>query len=236
MTRRGTSGIDQLLLTCEHASNRIPAEYAGLFRDAQRALDSHRGWDKGALELARLLERRLGRPLLVTTWSRLLVEPNRTPSNPRIWSTFTANLPRDERARILERWWRPHRKKVEEAVAAGLERGRVVHVAVHSFAPEIGGEVRNADVSLLYDSRRKQEARFCDRWTAILVELDRKLRIRRNYPYLGKADGLTTALRKRYPESRYLGVELEINQALVDGKGWPAFKETIVESLGRALA
>jgi hypothetical protein len=41
---------------------------------------------------------------------------------------------------------------------------------------------------------------------------------------------------KRYPESRYVGVELEIKQALVDGKAWPAFKETIVESLGRTLA
>jgi predicted N-formylglutamate amidohydrolase len=227
--------VGELVLTCEHAGNRIPKEYAQLFRGAKTALESHRGWDDGALELARVMERRLGRPLHFTTWSRLLVESNRSPSNRRIWSSFTATLPKSDRARILERWWRPHREKVEAAVAEALTKGRVVHVAVHSFTPELDGVARNADVTVLYDSRRKREAEFCHRWMAALRGLDPRLRIRRNYPYLGKADGLTTALRKRYPESRYLGIELEINQGLVGTKGWSALKTNLAESLGQAL-
>jgi len=200
--------LDDLLLTCEHGGNRVPREYASLFDGASNVLDSHRGWDAGALPLARLLERELGRPLYSTTWSRLLVEANRSPTNRKIWSQYTADLPHQDRDRILERWWRPHREEVEAATAAAVKRGSVVHVAVHSFTPVMNGEVRNADIGL----------------------------VRRNYPYLGKADGLATALRQRYPQSRYIGVELEINQALVGAPAWKRFQQRVADSLRDALS
>jgi predicted N-formylglutamate amidohydrolase len=227
---------DFLLLTCEHGGNRIPQPYASLFHDDADLLATHRGWDPGALTLARLLARELKRPLLAVTWSRLFVEANRSQSNPRIWSRFTKPLPREEREQILERWWRPHRKAVEEAVATASADGyRVVHVGVHSFTPELDGEVRNADLTLLYDSRRKREADFCHRWVAVLRRLEPKLRMRYNYPYRGAADGLTTWLRKRQSERCYLGIELEINQTLVGGNGWLRFQKLIAESLSNLV-
>lgn len=224
-----------LVLTCEHGGNRIPREYAPLFRGAKDVLASHRGWDPGALTLARTFARRLRRPLLAVTWSRLFVEANRAPHNPRIWSRFTNGLPKAERERILERFWRPHRTEVEEAVAAAARAARVVHVAVHSFTPELDGEVRNADIGLLYDSRRKREAALCRRWAQIVRRLDPRLRVRFNYPYSGASDGLTTWLRKRHAETRYLGVELEINQALVGARGWRRFRRCIADSLGELM-
>jgi predicted N-formylglutamate amidohydrolase len=231
-----TRGKASLLLTCEHGGNAIPREYAHLFRGAARVLRSHRGWDPGALVLARFLARKLRRPLLAETWSRLFVEANRSPTNPRIWSRFTAPLPRAERLRILERWWRPHRQAVERAVAAAAGRGqRVVHVAVHSFTPVLDGEVRQAEIGLLYDSRRKHEAALCRRWAAILQRIAPELRVRRNYPYRGDSDGLSTALRRRHGESRYLGIELEINQALVGTPRWRPFQEQLARSLRELL-
>ena len=231
----GARSVDRLVLTCEHAGNEIPARYARLFRGADDVLASHRGWDPGSLTLARLLARRLRRPLLSVSWSRLFVEANRAPHNPKIWSAFTKPLPKTERASILERYWRPHRAAVEDAVAAAARRGRVVHVAVHSFTPELDGEVRNAEVGFLYDSRRKREAALCRRWAEILHRLDPKLRLRHNYPYSGASDGLTTWLRKRHAEARYLGVEIEINQALVGSRGWRAFQENVAASLAELM-
>jgi predicted N-formylglutamate amidohydrolase len=231
------SSRDELLLTCEHGGNRIPSDYAHLFRGADDVLASHRGWDPGALTLARLLSRDLNRPLHAVTWSRLFVEANRAPTNRRIWSRFTKDLPKVERDRILARWWRPHRQTVEAAVATALARGRrVVHVAVHSFTPELDGDVRNAEIGFLYDSRHKREGRFSRRWGAALNDLDPALRLRYNYPYSGAADGLTTWLRRMHPESRYLGVELEINQGLVGAVGWRRFQENVSASLREALA
>jgi predicted N-formylglutamate amidohydrolase len=181
------------------------------------------------LALARLLARSSA-PLLAVT--RQLFIGNRSATNPRIWSRFTKSLPKEERERILERWWRPHRDEVEGAVTKAIARGRrVVHVAVHSFTPELAGVVRDADIGLLYDSRRKREPELCRRWAAILRRLDPELRIRFNHPYSGAADGLTTALRRLHPESRYLGIELEINQAQVGAKCWRRFQKQIAESL-----
>jgi predicted N-formylglutamate amidohydrolase len=224
---RGT----RLLLTCEHGGNRIPRAHAALFRGAGRELASHRGWDPGALLVAKALARRLHVPLLAVTWSRLLVESNRAPTNPRIWSRYTAGLSREEKRHILERYWWPHRRQVEASVRRAVSGGgRVLHVAVHSFTPVLHGEVRNADVGLLYGSGRPREARTCRRWQAELRGVDPALRVRRNYPYRGEADGLPTWLRRRFPDARYAGVELELNQALMDGR-----RRAVTEAIARSL-
>jgi predicted N-formylglutamate amidohydrolase len=170
--------------------------------------------------------------LFEVTWSRLFVEANRAPHNPRIWSRFMKDLPKAEHESILERWWWPHRNAVAQAVTNATTSGhRVVHVAVHSFTPELDGRVRNAEVTFLYDSARKKEADFCHRWAAMLKRLNPELRVRFNYPYRGVADGLSTWLRHRHREGRYLGVELEFNQALVDAPGWPRFQKDVAASL-----
>lgn len=234
--RRRGGPAAELVLTCEHADRRVPREYMRLFARAERVLASHRGWDPGALRLARLLARRLERPLHVTRWSRLLVESNRSPANPRIWSRYTRDLPRDERQRILERYWWPHRREVEAAIDASIGRAdRVVHVAVHSFAPVIEGEVRNADVGILYDSGRPREAELGRRWGALLAAAAPGLRVRLNYPYRGSTDGLATWLRRRFPPSRYLGFELEANQAVATGAGWWKVGVALATSLAEAL-
>ncbi len=93
-------------------------------------------------------------------------------------------------------------------------------MGVHTFAPELHGERRNADVGLLYDPRREWEKRVVDRMTPALSA--QGFRVRRNYPYRGDADGHTTSLRRLYPDGKYAGIEIEINQALL-----PQWKQTV---------
>ncbi len=205
----------RLLLTCEHAGNAVPREYERLFIGARRALASHRGWDAGALDLARALGRRLRVPVRWVCWSRLLVDPNRSPTNPRIWSRWTASLSRAEKARILDRYWWPHRRAVETAVRTAAASGaRVLHVAVHSFTPVLDGRTRNADIGLLYDPARELERGLCRAWRADLRTSLPDHRVRRNYPYRGATDGLASWMRRRFPDRSYVGIELEVNQAL----------------------
>jgi predicted N-formylglutamate amidohydrolase len=224
------------VLTCEHAGNRIPPEYAAWFRGAAAVLASHRGIDLGALALARKLARRLGVPLHFTTWSRLLVESNRSTSNPHLWSRYTEALAAEERRRVLERYYWPHRRDVEAAVQDAVASGRrVVHVAVHSFTPKLHGVVRNADVGLLYDPGRPRERALALAWQAILRDVRPALRVRRNYPYPGVADGLATWLRRRLPDPLYAGFELEVSQAALAGPSRGEVERALGESLALLL-
>jgi len=65
-----------------------------------------------------------------------------------------------------------------------------------------------------------------------------QLRVRRNYPYAGKGDGLTSHLRAHFAQSDYVGIELEVNQAIVfeAGRRWTALRRMLIDSLRTACA
>jgi len=206
-----------LLLTCEHGGNRVPREYRALFRGRGALLASHRGWDPGALAVGRSLARALRAELIAVTTTRLLCDPNRSPHNPAVFSELTRGLTRDRREALLARCHRPHWDRVRAAIAA--RRGVVLHVAVHTFTPVWRGGKRDFEVGILYDPKRRRERTLATCWQRWLrAELPR-LGVRRNAPYLGSADGLTTALRREFRAGRYLGLELELNQAAIRAAG-----------------
>ena len=114
----------------------------------------------------------------------------------------------------------------------------MVHISSHSFTPELHGKVRNADIGLLYDPARKGEVQFCELWKKSLAVCAPKLKVRRNYPYAGKGDGLTRHFRAQFSPAVYIGVELEINQRYVfkAGAPWTALRRAVTESLRLVLA
>lgn len=225
------------MITCEHGGNRVPARHADAFRSAGRALRSHRGWDPGALALARELARSLGAPLVATTTTRLLVDANRSLGHPRLFSEHTRGLPARERDAIVERWWRPHRAAAEELVRSQARRRPVLHVSVHSFTPRWKGRPREVDVGLLYDPRRGRERAFATEWLDALRSREPDLRLRRNQPYRGNADGLTTTLRARFGDRAYAGLELEVSQRFPLGPParWRRLRRALREALEEAL-
>ena len=226
------------MVTCEHAGNRIPPEYAHLFRGCDRLLGTHRGYDAGALVMARTLAASLGAPLVTSTVSRLLVDLNRSLSNPGAWSEMTRSLSTPDKQRIVERYYAPHQQKVAAFVDKAVKSGqRVIHIASHSFTPVLNGHVRTADLGLLYDPARRGEAVLAQYWKAAFAERNPDVRVRRNYPYAGKGDGLTRSLRRRYPHSSYVGIELELNQAFVEDGGlrWRALRASVVAAFEMAL-
>lgn len=228
-----------LLITCEHGGNQVPAEYRALFRGAREVLDSHRGWDPGALELAKRFAVALDAPLHLSNTSRLVIELNRSLHHPRLFSQFTRGLDQDAKARLIEEHYTPYRSAVEAHIARQIAAGRrVLHLSVHSFTPVLDGAVRQAEIGLLYDPSRTVERSFCDAWRKQIIALDQALRVRKNYPYLGTSDGFTTYLRTRFKDVEYAGVELEVNQRfpLGDAKTWKALQQTLVESLEQTLA
>lgn len=232
-----------VLISCEHGGQRIPPAYRALFADQSALLATHRGYDPGALKMAQDLAAAFAAPLVASTTSRLLVDLNRSIGHPALFSATTRDLPPAQRAQILDRHYRPYRNAIDAAAEKLLAGGRrLIHLSSHSFTPELDGELRTADVGLLYDPARPGEAALCGRWKAALADLAPAgfgpLRVRRNYPYRGQGDGLTAHLRKRFPPEAYLGIELEINQAIVfaGGRRWTRLRGLLIESLRAAMA
>jgi predicted N-formylglutamate amidohydrolase len=213
----------------------VPAQYAALFAAAAPVLDSHRGLDYGALEVARAFGARVGVEPITATTTRLVVDLNRSPYHKNLFSEYTRSLDREQRAAALARHYWPYRRKAEQFVERCVRAGSfVLHVSSHSFTPELAGRVRNCDIGFLYDPRRKSEVRFIDAWDAAVRARAPELVARRNYPYKGISDSLVTHLRRRYPDRAYAGIELEVNQKHVASAGWRDLVTLLAETLATA--
>ncbi|MBI1176770.1 N-formylglutamate amidohydrolase [bacterium] len=228
----------QLLFSCEHASNRIPRRFAAVAKRAGKVLKTHRGYDPGTAALARYLARHFDAPLWIGKWSRLLIELNRSPWHPNLWSEFSKDLSTSEKADLIASYYAPYRSGIETAIKRCLASTHsVLHISLHSFTPMLNGERRRADVGFLYDPRRIREKQFCRAWISELSRAESRLTVRRNYPYRGVADGLTTHLRRLLPDGRYLGIELEVNQRhpLGNSANWRHLIKTLAMTLEQVI-
>jgi predicted N-formylglutamate amidohydrolase len=219
---------DYLILSCEHGGNRVPARFRTFL--SERFVDTHRGYDPGALALARDLAAATRAPLFYSSITRLLVELNRPLGHPQV---FFLRLPEETRASLLERYYFPYWNAVREAVR---RRRRVLHLSVHSFTPRFRGVRRTTDIGLLFDPQRATEARFCRRWRNALLGQDPRLRVRFNDPYEGTFPSLVDSLRKKYGSRRYVGIQIEINQRFPrgDARRWLALRRVLVKSFVEA--
>jgi len=184
--------------------------------------------------MAQDLARSLDAPVVASGVTRLLIDLNRSIGHRDLYSDASRAASPVEIERIVRDHYVPYRRQVERLVGAAVRSGRrVIHISSHSFTPRLHGEVRRADVGLLYDPARPGERQLCEVWKAAFQRVAPGLTIRRNYPYAGKNDGLTSYLRKRHPPRTYVGVELEINQALVvrGGARWTRLRATVIDAL-----
>lgn len=224
-----------VVISCEHGGNRVPRAYAAHFRGARRVLGTHRAYDIGALSCARRLARVLRAPLFYSTVTRLLVDLNRSPGHRDLLSCYTRNLDPAQRQRLLARYYQPYRDQIAAAVAARVAAGgRVLHLSVHSFTPVWRRHRRRADLGILYDPQRPRERAVSQAIQAGLRQRAPRWRVRRNYPYRGTADGLTRALRQRFPDPVYAGLELEFNQHLLVHR--PAAGRALRDDVAAVLA
>ena len=147
------------LLICDHASNALPPGYGTLGLPA-RALLRHIAYDIGAAALTWALAKRLGAPAVLSTFSRLLIDPNRGADDPTLVMRYSdgAVVPGNARADAAEialrreRFWAPYR----ETVAATLEAMLATNeppalISIHSFTPVWRGKARRWKVGVLWD-------------------------------------------------------------------------------------
>jgi predicted N-formylglutamate amidohydrolase len=201
------------LITCEHASPALPdGVELGVGRDV---LETHVSYDRGAKQIAIALARTLSAPLHLGSFTRLLVDLNRAEENPAVIvaSSYGIDIPAnaalDERGRTdrIARWHRPYREAARRDAHELAGRGFCLHLSIHSFEPALDPIARAFDAGVLFDPSRDPEA-------SIAEDLARGLEVfghsvRRNEPYAGTPEGLTSWLRAQIPADRYVGIEIE---------------------------
>tara|TARA_R100001369_G_scaffold20091_3_gene36996 strand:- start:77413 stop:78111 length:699 start_codon:yes stop_codon:yes gene_type:complete len=221
----------KLVFTCEHGGNDIPEKYFDIFNHGFEALNSHKGLDYGSLDLFNYCED-LSDFSVKNSMSRLLIEFNRSLHHPKLFSKYSASLSEKAKQLILKDYYKPYRNKVSKKISQYIEKGEeVVHLSFHSFTPVLNGVIRNTDIGILYDPSRISEKKYSHVLKEFLQLEDPDLHIRYNYPYLGKADGFTTALRREFP-TLYNGIELEVNQKFCLNNKFPEpLKKTIFNAL-----
>ena len=149
-----------LLLLCDHASNALPAEY-GRLGLADPQFERHIAYDIGAAWATEAMAEVLGAPALMTTYSRLLIDPNRGAQDPTLVMQISdgAIVPGnagidpagvDDRRR---RFWQPYHDAIEHEIAAFRAEGIMpAIVCMHSFTPFWKGVPRPWHVGLLWDN------------------------------------------------------------------------------------
>lgn len=218
----------KLFLSCEHGGNQIPFEYEHLFADATEMLNSHRGFDKGALQLFNAFHNELTAFSIYSETSRLLIDLNRSLHKRSLFSEFTKALDVSVRQQIIQKYYLPYRESFAKSLFKMIQQGdQIIHVSVHSFTPVLNGVTRTTDVGILYHPGRKAEREFAKYWKAEINKYLPGVKVRFNYPYLGKPDGHVAAHRKTYGDE-YAGIEIELNYNL-------AFNEEINAGLNHSL-
>jgi len=220
------------LFWCPHAGCQVPAELAGQFAGREAQLATHEGHDVGALRLSQQFGASFATSVISSVVSRMVVDLNDLPQGRGVFSVVTRGLPAARREELVAAYARPYHERLHRRIVELTGAGRrVLCLAIHTFAPVLRGETRQAEVGLLYHPERAAEAALAGAWQAALATAAPELRVRRNYPYRG-AGGYPAELRRRYPAEQLLVMKLEVNQSLA---GEPALRSEVAGHLVRTL-
>ncbi|MEY1557601.1 N-formylglutamate amidohydrolase [Yoonia sp. R2331] len=153
------SGVDRpgrWLVTCDHASNRVPAWVNGGDLGLPAAdMERHIAYDVGAAGVTTALADLLDAPAILSQFSRLVIDPNRGPDDPtRLMRLYDGTIipanayaDADEKARRVARLYDPYHDALAELAA----RPGTVICAVHSFTPQLRGRApRPWEIGVLY--------------------------------------------------------------------------------------
>lgn len=208
------------LITCDHASNRVPDWVAGGDLGIDPAdMARHIAYDVGAAGLTCALADRMHAPAILSDFSRLVIDPNRGEDDPTLimrlydGTVIPANrrLTAEDATARLNRLHRPYHAAL--AVLAGQHSARAI-CAIHSFTPQLKGRPpRPWQVAVLHSHRDSRLA----------IPLIARLRgmgfcCGDNQPYNGHLDGDSIDRHALAPSRPNVLIEVR-NDLIRDGAG-----------------
>ncbi|HWA81625.1 MAG TPA: N-formylglutamate amidohydrolase [Acetobacteraceae bacterium] len=189
---KNIDGAGQIIIVCDHASNRIPESWGDLGLPPA-ARETHIAWDPGALAVSLRLAARLDAPLIFSTVSRLVIDMNRPLGSPTLIPAMSettlipgnANLTPADRQHRIDAIYSPYHAAIDQLIgkvaarrmAAGLLPPAVV--AIHSFTPVFKGVWRPWQAGIIHDTDTRLSSLVLARLRA-----DRALSVAENEPYV----------------------------------------------------
>ncbi|MEB8387757.1 N-formylglutamate amidohydrolase [Rhodobacteraceae bacterium KMM 6894] len=187
----GAERPSRWLLTCDHASNRVPDFVAGGDLGVTPAdMARHIAYDIGAAGVTQALSKALDCPAILSDFSRLVIDPNRGENDPTLvmklydGTIIPGNRHADE-AEVqtrLNRLYRPYHSALAQMSA---RRDDTVIVSMHSFTPQLRARPpRPWHIGVLYAA----DARLAQSLLSLL-RAEPDLCVGDNQPYGGHLPG-----------------------------------------------
>ena len=188
----GAERASKWLVTCDHASNRVPGEIGGgSLGLCEAEMGRHIAYDIGAAGVTRHLADLLGAPAILSRFARLVIDPNRGEDDPTLIMKLydgtivpgNRHLGAAERERRLDTYYRPYHAAYAELAG---RRADTIIVAIHSFTPRLNGRApRPWHVGIL---RADWDQRL-SRPLLDLLRAEHDLCVGENQPYAGHLPG-----------------------------------------------
>jgi predicted N-formylglutamate amidohydrolase len=227
------------MLICDHASRRMPRSL-GTLGISEADLERHIGYDIGSRDVALMISERTDAPLVMTHYSRLIVDPNRHPGTPSSIPLASEDVvipgnhdlsPADVNQREEEFFW-PYHSAVDTQIERFRQSDRIpAIVSIHSFTPAFLGFERPWHIGVLWHRDPRVARPLLDR-----LEADPTICVGDNEPYSARnPEGYTI---EAHADGRgYPNVLVEVRQDLIDdAAGIEKWGNYLTEALSRVLA
>ena len=233
----GETRKSRYVILVDHASNRVPDEIAngdlGLPTDD---MARHIAYDVGAAAVGTYLGEMLDAPVLLSEFSRLVIDPNRSEDDPTLimqlydGSIIPGNrsLSEADKRHRIEAYHRPYRMAAEALAAS---RDDPILIAVHSFTPQLRGRPpRPWEVGILFAHDRRYSDLLID---ALDGTLETPIGI--NQPYSGELEGDTMDQIALQKGRQHALIELR-NDLIATDDGAKIWAQIMADALQQATA
>ena len=182
------------IIICDHATNNIPDNFDNLGL-SENVLKTHIAFDIGAKEVAVHLSNILDCPLVLSDFSRLLIDPNRGIDDPTLIMKISDNNiiegnkniinfnESSEKNRRLKNYYNIYHNKISKLIKSRISNKKYpAIISIHSFTPFWRNKRRNIDVGILWDN----DNRLPDIFFEYFKKNSKDLIIGNNIPYSGR--------------------------------------------------
>ena len=231
--RLNPQGTCDMVLVCDHASNRVPRALGDL-GVAPEHFRRHIAYDIGAEAVTRILAGELDATAVIAGYSRLVIDLNRPPGHRggmphHIDATDipgNANLAPEQVEARLDALFEPYHNLVRRTLSdVWLRRRPPILFSVHSFSPRFGDSPRPWDVGVLWN----HDPRLAKPMIKALHDLG--LDVGDNQPYSGRGD-VSYTVDAHGTASGLANCVIEINQDQVaDAVGIRRWADILLEVL-----